>query len=110
MIDAGPSLEAAGKISASTLAAYLKSTGWKVEETAVPEATILSKWLPGADDPVHIVLPAAPDFNDERRRVADALRTLQVVEERPIATILEEVRQTAHKSDITRDVEKRPRP
>jgi hypothetical protein len=96
MIDAGPSLQAATMLSAAAMASYLRSTGWQVLPSRIVGLAILSKTLPDADEPIHIVLPEVLGLDDERRRVADALRTLEVVEERPIQSIVDEVRQRAN--------------
>jgi hypothetical protein len=91
MIDAGPSFQAAGELSASAIAAYLRSRGWKVERSRIVGMTIHSKMLPNADQAIHIVLPEVQGIDDERRRVADALRTLEAAEERPLQSIVDEV-------------------
>jgi hypothetical protein len=92
MIDADPSLRAATLLSTSALAIYLHSTGWTIRPSRVKGVAIYSKTLPGAEEPVHILLPE-PGIDDERRRIADALRTIEAVEERPLATIAHEVSQ-----------------
>ena len=56
---------------------------------------ILSKMLPGAKEPVIFILPEVPGFGDEQRRVADALRTIEAVERRPMSTIVDDVRKLA---------------
>jgi hypothetical protein len=96
MIDAGPSLQAATMLSAAAMAAYLRSTGWQVQPSRVVGFAILCKKLPDADEAIHIVLPEVLGLDDERRRVADALRTLEAVEERPIQSIADSVRQLAN--------------
>jgi hypothetical protein len=95
MIDAGPSLRAAEGLPASALLLYLRSAGWSAKPSRVPGVTILSRLLPDADGPIHIILPDIPGFADEQRRVADALRTIEAVEERPMTTIVSEVLQIA---------------
>jgi len=92
MIDAAPSLQAAAMLSAAALAGYLRSTGWEVLPSGIVGMTIHSKTLPEADEAIRIVLPNVHGLDDERRRVADALRTLEAVEERPIQSIVDEVR------------------
>ena len=91
MINAGPSLQAASIVSAATLTNYLRSTGWEVQPSRVAGMTIHFKILPEADEAIHIVLPDVHGLDDEHRRVADALRTLEAVEERPIQAIVDEV-------------------
>lgn len=95
MIDAEPSLRAANEISVSTLAAYLQSAGWELSSLGGRSARILLKVLPNADAPIHIVLPLEAGIEDERRRVAEALRTLEVVEERPIFAIVDAIQKNA---------------
>jgi hypothetical protein len=92
MIDAGPSLRAAEGLPSSELVAYLRSNGWTSRSSRVAGVTILSKTLPDVDQPIQIVLPEVPGFSDEHRRVADALRTIEAVEERPIVAIVADVR------------------
>jgi hypothetical protein len=99
MIDAGPSLRAAEGLRASELAPYLRSAGWIVRPSGVSGVAIWSKVLPEADEPVHIVLPETSGFSDEQRRIADALRTIEAVEERPLQTIVDEVRQIAARGE-----------
>jgi hypothetical protein len=93
MIDAEPSLRAAEDLPASVLVHYLRSAGWNSRPSRVPGVTVLSKELPGADQPIHVVLPEIQGFSDEHRRVADALRTIEVVEERPMLAIVDDARQ-----------------
>lgn len=101
MIDAGPSLQAAAGLPATAVARYLRSTGWKAERSRLAGVTIHVKALPDAAEPIRIVLPETANFDDERRRVADALRTLEALEERPIETIVDEVRQIATQTNGT---------
>lgn len=103
MIDATPSLEGAARLSASAVASYLKSTGWAVQPSLVGGVAIFSKSLPGADEQIHIVLPELSGIEDERRRVADALRTIEATEERPLLTIIEEIYQASGKSNPSRN-------
>jgi xanthine dehydrogenase YagT iron-sulfur-binding subunit len=91
MIDVGPSLHTATGIRASDVVKYLESTGWTVRASRVKGIAIFSRTLPGADEPVHILLPTLPGFEEEHRRVADALRTIEAVEERPILTIIDQI-------------------
>src|SRR5215211_5869649 len=92
MIDAEPSLRAAEGLTGSALAQYLRSKGWAARSSRVPGVTILSKMLPEAEKPVQIVLPEVSGFSDEQRRVADALRTIEAVEERPMLAIVKDIR------------------
>src|SRR3954462_10195418 len=91
MVDAGPSLFAADGLPASVLAAYLRSTGWNMRPSRVGGVLILSKMFPEAAEPVEFILPANSGFGDERRRVADALRVIQSLEERSLSEILRDV-------------------
>jgi len=59
--------------------------------------SILSKTFPEADEPIQFILPDVPGFTDEHRRVADALRTIEVVEERSLQSIVDDVRKVAAK-------------
>ena len=90
MIDADESLRAAEQLSTSALAIYLQSKGWSIRHPPGKRATVFSKTLPGADEPIHVFLPE-PGIDDERRRIADALRTIEVVEERPLESITDEI-------------------
>lgn len=91
MMDAGPSLRAAARLSTSALTTYLESTGWTIRPSRVRDVTIFVKTLLGAEEPVHILLPQLPEIEDERLRIADALRTIEAVEERPLSAIADEV-------------------
>ena len=92
MIDATPSLRAAEKTSLSALTSYLRDTGWTSRPSQVDGIAIYSKNVPGAENPVQFILPVRPGFVDEHRRVAGALRTVAVVEERSEESIAEDVR------------------
>jgi xanthine dehydrogenase YagT iron-sulfur-binding subunit len=91
MIDSGPSLLAAAGLSASALAKYLQSSGWQAQPSRVTGISIFSKTLPGVEEPIHILLPELPGLEEERSRVADALRTIEAMEERPISTIIDQI-------------------
>jgi FixJ family two-component response regulator len=80
MIDATASLRAAEQISALELIAYLQATGWSSRPSRVDGVAIFSKQVPGAEGPVQFILPVKPEFPDELRRVADALRTVAQIE------------------------------
>jgi hypothetical protein len=95
MIDAGPSLRAAEGLPATALLTYLRSTGWMAEPSRVEGVAILSKTFPGAEEPIVFILPEVPGFGDEQRRVADALRTIEAVEQRPMSIIVDDVRKLA---------------
>jgi hypothetical protein len=56
---------------------------------------IFSKRVSGADNPVQFILPVEPAFDEERRRVADALRTIAQIEQCPEAWVAEKVVQRA---------------
>jgi hypothetical protein len=98
MIDAGPSLRAAEGLPASALLAYLRFTGWTIRPSRVKGISILSKTFPEAEGPIQFILPDVSGFTDEHRRVADALRTIEVIEERPLQSIVEDVRRVAAKT------------
>jgi hypothetical protein len=91
MVDAGPSLFAAEGLPAFVLAAYLRSTGWSVRPSRVGGVSILSKIFAEAAEPVEFILPEISGFGDERRRVADALRVIQSLEERSLSEILRDI-------------------
>jgi hypothetical protein len=92
MIDSEPSLRIAEGLSGSKLAAYLLTQGWSARPSRVPGISILSKPIPGSPEPAEFILPVAQGFDDETRRVADALRAIEVVESRPMIMIANEVR------------------
>jgi hypothetical protein len=97
MIDAGPSLRAAENLPASALLTYLRTKGWQVRPSRVKGISILSKTFPEADEPIQFILPDVPGFTDEHRRVADALRTIEAIEERSLQSIVDDVRSVAAK-------------
>jgi hypothetical protein len=101
MIDAGPSLRAAERLPAPALLSYLRSTGWTIRPSRVKGISILSKSFPEAGEPIEFILPDVPGFTDEQRRVADALRTLEAIEERPLQSIVTDVRRAAAKNRKT---------
>ena len=80
MIDATASLRAAEQISTSALIAYLRATGWSSRPSRVEGVEIFSKQIVGASDPVQFILPVKPAFTDELQRVANALRTVALIE------------------------------
>jgi hypothetical protein len=59
--------------------------------------SILSKVLPGVEEPIKFILPDVPGFTDEHRRVADALRTIEAIEKRSLQSIVDDVRRVAAK-------------
>jgi hypothetical protein len=91
MIDATPSLLAAEKISVSALTSYLRATGWSMRPSRIDGIAILSKEIPGAESAVEFILPTVPGSEEEHRRIADALRTIEAVEERSLADIVDDV-------------------
>jgi predicted flap endonuclease-1-like 5' DNA nuclease len=99
MTDATESLEAAARLSATALGEYLKYAGWASQQSRAKGMAIYERTFPGADEPIRILLPEMSAVQGEHRRVADALRTLEVVEERPILTIVDDIREIARKSD-----------
>jgi hypothetical protein len=96
MIDAGPSLEAAKMLPAADLLHYLLGRGWTARPSRVEGISIISKDVPGADKPILFILPVQPGWEDEQRRVADALRTVSAIEGRPMTSIVDDVRRFAH--------------
>jgi hypothetical protein len=95
MIDAEPSLRAAEGLPASALLTYLRAAGWTAKPSRIDGIAIVSKTIPGAEEPIVVILPEVPGFGDEHRRVADALRTIEALEERPLASIVSDVRKAA---------------
>src|SRR5204862_6244244 len=69
------------------VAAYLRAQGWSDQPSRVPGVIVFTKTIPDADGAINIVLPETPGFGDERQRIADALRTIEAVEERSITAI-----------------------
>jgi predicted flap endonuclease-1-like 5' DNA nuclease len=98
MTDATVSLESAAGLSASALGEYLKHAGWSIRPSRVRGMAIYARTFPSADEPIRILLPAASGMHEEHRRVADALRTIEMVEERPILAIVDDIREIARKS------------
>ncbi len=92
MIDARPSLEAAERLSGSELLTYLVANGWVARSSFVDGISIVSKDVPGASAPAEFILPVKPGFEDEHRRVADALRTIAAIEKRSEASVASAVR------------------
>jgi hypothetical protein len=75
---------------------------------------ILSREIPGADQRAEFIVPAKAGFNDEVRRVADALRTVSQIEGCLEARIAEKVvqfadRKSAASEDSHRDRRRRGR-
>lgn len=97
MMDATASLEAAAHLSAPALGDYLKHAGWTSQLSRAKGMIIYARTFPGADEPIRILLPESSGMHEERRRVADALRTIEVVEERPILTIVDDIREIARR-------------
>jgi phasin len=95
MIDAGPSLRAAEGLNAAELLTYLVSRGWTARPSRVDGISILSKAIQGADRPAEFILPINREFDEEHRRIADALRTLAQLEGRSEASVAEEIREFA---------------
>src|ERR1700722_5624511 len=92
MIDAEPSLDAAERVSGPALQAYLVARGWTARPARVPGMSILSKRTSSSEQVVEILLPVTQDFGDEKRRVADALRSVAAIEGLSEACISEDVR------------------
>src|SRR5262249_19573914 len=98
MIDAQPSLKAAEGLSGSEVAAYLLSKRWAASPSRVEGFIIFSKKIEGSDEPIEILLPVAKGFDEESRRVADALRTIGGIERKPVSVVADEIR----RSDLDR--------
>jgi hypothetical protein len=92
MIDAGPSLEAAKGLTGAALLGYLVTHGWTARPSRIDGIAIISRELPGADGPLEFPLPVEPGWEEEERRIADALRVLEAVERRPMLKIVADVR------------------
>jgi ribosomal protein S27AE len=91
MINASPSLELARAVSGSALAAYLVRNGWSERPSKIAGISILSKQLHGSTECIELMLPVEPGFVDEVRRTADALRTAEAVEGRPMKSIVDDI-------------------
>jgi hypothetical protein len=103
MIDAGPSLEAANGLAGNELLNYLLGKGWTARPSRIDGISIVSKDVPGADGPALFILPVEPGWEDEQRRVADALRTVSAIEGRPMASIVDDARGLARASHASDD-------
>ena len=108
MIDAGPSLRAAEGLKGTAVATYVSTRGWDGRPSRVDGISIFSKVLPGLDVPVEFILPLIPGFDDEQRRIADALRTLQGVERRPLELIADDIRKMSGKAGESRPAYRAP--
>jgi CRP/FNR family transcriptional regulator, cyclic AMP receptor protein len=91
MIDAEPSLQAAEAITGSAMITYLARKGWRQRPSRIGGILIVSKELQASDHPVEFIVPIEQGIDDDRRRLADALRTLAVLEGRSEAQIAEEI-------------------
>jgi hypothetical protein len=94
MINAEPTLSLAEGIGALALTSYLLRTGWSAAPSRVHGIAILSKQAANGVEPLTFILPTVGGFDDERRRVADALRTIEAVEDRPAAVIAEDIQRS----------------
>ena len=97
MIDASPSFDAARGISGRDLVAYLDEEGWTAAPSKVNGIMIFSKEMPESDQRAEFIVPIKRGFNDERRRVADALRTISQIEGSSEAQIAEKIQQVISK-------------
>jgi hypothetical protein len=95
MIDAAPSLEAAKGISGKDLLAYLDAEGWTAAPSKIDGMMILSKELGEADQRAEFIVPVKAGFSDEKKRIADALRTIGQIQGRSEAQIAKSVKQVA---------------
>jgi IrrE N-terminal-like domain len=102
MIDATASLRAAEQISATALIEYLRANGWSSRPSRVEGIAIFSKQIPGADNPVQFILPVEPAFDEEQRRVADALRTIAQIEGCSEEQIAEAVQRFVSKDELSK--------
>jgi hypothetical protein len=102
VIDSAPSLRAAASLSSRALANYLGSKGWAARPSKIQGISIFSKRLRGASEPVEFILPVGAGLPDEDRRVADALRTLEAVESRPIIAIVDDIDRLVGKAGAKR--------
>jgi hypothetical protein len=92
MIDEQPSLAAAEKVSLSDLTKYLLASGWKMSSSKMKDRSIFSIILSGSDHVVQVLLPTSKRSDDDRRRMADALRTLSALEECELSKIISEIK------------------
>jgi len=92
MIGARPSLEAAKGLAGTQLLNYLLTRGWSARPSRIDGISIVSKNVPGADGPAEFILPVEPGWEEEQRRVADALRTVSAIEGRPMRSIVDDAR------------------
>jgi hypothetical protein len=106
MINTSPSLELAEAVSGAALATYLVQNGWSERPSKIAGISILSKRLNRSTDRVELILPIAPGFTDENRRVADALRTVEATEGWPMRSIVNDVcrQQNAKLAHIAQNV------
>ena len=95
MIDAGPSLRAAEGLTGSEVAAYLLGKGWAGRPSRIDGVSILSTEVANSDTQVELILPVIQGFDEEQRRIADALRTIGQLEKRSPASIASEIREFA---------------
>jgi len=105
MIDAGPSLEAAKGLPATELLKYLLGKGWAARPSRIDGISIVSKDVPGADGPAEFILPIEPGWEEEQRRVADALRTVSAIEGRSMTSIVADARGLARENHVGDDRE-----
>jgi hypothetical protein len=91
MINALPSLKLAETLSGAALADYLVRNGWSEHPSRVEGISILSRPFGRSAKTVELILPVVPGFIDENRRVADALRTVEATEGRPMKSIVDDV-------------------
>ena len=101
MIDATPSFEAAVGLKGRDLAGYLSRRGWSEGPSRIEGISIFAKAVPGAEQSVKLILPVRAGFDDEARRVADALRTLAQIEGRTEVEIATELRGSLSKEEAS---------
>jgi len=91
MIDAGPSLKAAERLRAADVLTYLIRNGWSSRPSRVDGISLLSKAVPGADRPAEFILPIKPGFDEEQKRIADAIRIIGQIEDRSEIAIADQI-------------------
>jgi hypothetical protein len=111
MVDAQPSLRAAEGLSGSEVAAYLLTKGWAASPSRVKGFSIFSKKIGSSENSVEIILPVTRGFDEEQRRIADALRTIGAIEGRSVSAVADEIRLSDHvEQDNAPSVHKQQQP
>ena len=84
-------------LTGSAFAAYLLQENWSMRPSRVKGISILSKDIAGSDQTMEFILPIGAGFTDEQLRIADALRSVAMVEGRSVEAVANDVRQRAGK-------------